>query len=190
MGGYKTYSFQRWIEIGVGWRRRRYACQGNQLVDFAHSERSQDLTRRLAAFMRDEVVPAESTYAAALSGSHDWRQWRQPPVMETLKAKARAAGLWNLFLPEPEHGAGLSNVDYAPLAELMGRSFIAPEVFNCSAPDSGNMEVLVRYGSAEQKARWLAPPIGRLPPRSTATRWCSTGASGGPPASAIRIAAW
>ncbi len=126
-------------------------------MDFAHSERSQDLTRRLAAFMHDEVVPAEPLYAAELSGNSDWRQWRQPPVMETLKAKARAAGLWNLFLPEPEHGAGLSNVDYAPLAEIMGHSFIAPEVFNCNAPDSGNMEVLVRYGSAEQKARWLAP---------------------------------
>ncbi len=113
--------------------------------------------------MREEVIPAESVHAAELSGSSDWRQWRQPPVMEALKAKARAAGLWNLFLPEPEHGAGLSNVDYAPLAEIMGHSFIAPEVFNCNAPDSGNMEVLVRYGSAEQKARWLLPLLaGRL----------------------------
>lgn len=126
-------------------------------MDFAHSARSQDLIRRLQCFMHEEVVPAEAVYASQLSGSPDWRQWRQPPVMEALKAKARAAGLWNLFLPEPEHGAGLSNVDYAPLAEIMGHSFIAPEVFNCNAPDTGDMEVLVRYGSAEQKARWLVP---------------------------------
>ncbi len=126
-------------------------------MDFAHSPRSQALIGRLQRFMHEEVVPAEAVYASQLSGRPDWRQWRQPPVMETLKAKARAAGLWNLFLPEPEHGAGLSNVDYAPLAEIMGHSFIAPEVFNCNAPDTGNMEVLVRYGSAEQKARWLAP---------------------------------
>lgn len=126
-------------------------------MDFAHSERAQALIERLSRFMRDEVVPAERAYAAELSGSADWRQWRQPAVMETLKAKARAAGLWNLFLPEAGHGAGLSNVEYAPLAELMGHSFIAPEVFNCNAPDSGNMEVLVRYGSDAQKARWLTP---------------------------------
>ena len=126
-------------------------------MDFTHSARSQALIARLQRFMHEEVVPAEALYASQLSGSPDWRQWRQPPVMETLKAKARAAGLWNLFLPEPEHGAGLSNVDYAPLAEIMGHSFIAPEVFNCNAPDTGDMEVLVRYGSAEQRSRWLAP---------------------------------
>ena len=126
-------------------------------MDFAHSARCQDLIEQLRRFMREEVEPAEAVYASQLSGSSDWRQWRQPAVMEALKAKARDAGLWNLFLPEPEHGAGLSNVDYAPLAEIMGHSFIAPEVFNCSAPDTGNMEVLLRYGSSEQKARWLTP---------------------------------
>ena len=99
-------------------------------MDFAASERAQSLRERLARFMRDEVVPAERIYASELSGSADWRQWRQPPVMETLKAKAREAGLWNLFLPEAGYGAGLSNVEYAPLAEAMGHSFIAPEVFN------------------------------------------------------------
>ncbi|MEO8998521.1 MAG: acyl-CoA dehydrogenase, partial [Rhodanobacter sp.] len=113
-------------------------------MDFAVSERTQALIERLSAFMRDEVTPAERLYATQLSGSSDHRQWRQPAVMETLKAKARAAGLWNLFLPDAEHGAGLSHVEYAPLAEIMGHSFIAPEVFNCSAPDSGNMEVLHR----------------------------------------------
>jgi alkylation response protein AidB-like acyl-CoA dehydrogenase len=126
-------------------------------VDFAPSARASEFIQRLEQFMREEVLPAETVYAAQLGGSADFRQWQQPAVMETLKAKARAAGLWNLFLPDAEHGAGLDNTDYAPLAEIMGRSFIAPEVFNCSAPDTGNMEVLHRYGSAAQKQRWLAP---------------------------------
>ena len=126
-------------------------------MDFAHSESARALIGSLERFMRDEVRPAERTYSDELSGSADWRQWRQPAVMESLKAKAKQAGLWNLFLPEPEYGAGLSNVDYAPLAEIMGHSFIAPEVFNCSAPDTGNMEVLARYGSKEQKECWLMP---------------------------------
>ena len=126
-------------------------------MDFAPSARTQALAERLARFMREEVAPAESVYAAALSGCSDHRTWRQPAIMETLKEKARAAGLWNLFLPDAEHGAGLNNVDYAPLAEIMGHSFIAPEVFNCSAPDSGNMEVLHRYGTPEQRERWLRP---------------------------------
>ena len=126
-------------------------------MDFAHSERSRALAEALNRFMRDEVGPAESIVANALTGSGDWRQWRQPAVMETLKAKAKKAGLWNLFLSEPEYGAGLSNVDYAPLAEIMGHSFIAPEIFNCGAPDTGNMEVLLRYGSDMHKSRWLKP---------------------------------
>lgn len=126
-------------------------------MDFAASARSTEWAERLRQFMREHVQRAERDYVAALTGSADWRQWRQPEVMETLKARARAAGLWNLFLPDAEHGAGLSNLDYAPLAEIMGHSFIAPEVFNCSAPDTGNMEVLHRYGSDAQKSRWLAP---------------------------------
>jgi len=126
-------------------------------LDFAPSERTQALAERLARFMREEIAPAEAVYAAELSGNADHRFWRQPPIMETLKAKARQARLWNLFLPDAEYGAGLGNADYAPLAEIMGHSFIAPEVFNCSAPDTGNMEVLHRYGSAEQRERWLKP---------------------------------
>ena len=126
-------------------------------MDFAPSERSQTLAKRLIRFMREEVVPAESVYAASLTGSPAHSAWRQPAIMETLKAKARDAELWNLFLPDAEHGAGLSNAEYAPLAEIMGHAFIAPEVFNCSAPDTGNMEVLHRYGSDEQKTRWLKP---------------------------------
>ena len=107
--------------------------------------------------MQEHVLPAEPEYYARLQNLPDWRSWKQPPVMETLKAKARAAGLWNLFLPDGNYGAGLTNVEYAPLAEMTGRSSIAPEVFNCNAPDTGNMEVLVKYGSAAQKERWLNP---------------------------------
>ncbi|AJK50299.1 acyl-CoA dehydrogenase family protein [Burkholderia plantarii] len=127
-------------------------------MDFTPTARSQALADRLTRFMRDEIVPAEARYAAELTGGADWRRWRQPAVMEALKQKARAAGLWNLFLPETElGGAGLTNAEYAPLAEIMGHSFIAPEVFNCSAPDTGNMEVLARYGSEQQRRDWLAP---------------------------------
>ncbi|GAB2572428.1 acyl-CoA dehydrogenase family protein [Dyella jejuensis] len=126
-------------------------------MDFAPSERTQALAARLARFMREEIAPAETSYAAAMTGSADHRAWQQPAIMETLKQKARAAGLWNLFLPATEQGAGLANVDYAPLAEIMGHSFMAPEVFNCSAPDTGNMEVLHRYGTPGQRERWLKP---------------------------------
>jgi len=130
-------------------------------MDFAPSARSQELGGKLGRFMADEVLPAEKSWFEALNGGADWRNWRQPAVMEELKERARAAGLWNLFLPEGE--GGLSNQDYAPLAEIMGHSFIAPEVFNCNAPDTGNMEVLLRYGSAEQKEHWLEPLLaGRI----------------------------
>jgi alkylation response protein AidB-like acyl-CoA dehydrogenase len=124
-------------------------------MDFAPSARSHELGGKLASFMAEEVLPAEKSWAESLNGGADWRAWRQPAVMESLKERARAAGLWNLFLPQDE--GGLSNQDYAPLAEIMGHSFIAPEVFNCNAPDTGNMEVLLRYGSGEQKERWLEP---------------------------------
>jgi len=126
-------------------------------MDFSLSPRAQSYVQRLSAFMQEEVLPAEPEYCAQLQNHPDWRRWKQPPVMESLKAKARAAGLWNLFLPDREYGVGLSNAEYAPLAEITGRSSIAPEVFNCNAPDTGNMEVLVKYGSEAQKARWLKP---------------------------------
>lgn len=104
----------------------------------------------------DEVVyPNERVYTEQLN--HGKSRWRIPPVMEEMKAKAKEQGLWNLFLPESEYGAGLTNLEYAPLCEIMGRSPIAPEVFNCNAPDTGNMEVLARYGSPEQKEKWLKP---------------------------------
>jgi len=126
-------------------------------MDFSCSASAQSYIQRLSAFMQEHVLPAEPEYCAHLQNLPDWRSWTQPPVMEGLKAKARAAGLWNLFLPDREYGAGLSNVEYAPLAEITGRSLIAPEVFNCSPPDTGNMEVLVKYGSQAQKLRWLTP---------------------------------
>jgi len=126
-------------------------------MDFEHSERARAVMAQVERFVDQRVVPSESTYRDQLVGSRDWRQWKVPPVLEELKAEARGLGLWNLFLPDPELGAGLDNRDYAPIAEITGRSFLAPEVFNCSAPDTGNAEVLVKYGSDEQKRRWLAP---------------------------------
>src|SRR5262245_24933195 len=124
-------------------------------MDFEFNARTTDLRARLQRFMDEHVLPAEAVFAEQLeSGSS---RWAIPPVMEELKARAKREGLWNLFLPESEHGPGLTNLEYAPLCEVMGRSPIAPEVFNCSAPDTGNMEVLVRYGSAAQKRDWLAP---------------------------------
>ncbi len=126
-------------------------------MDFEHSERARLLIDQVERFVRERVVPNEQTYADQLSHSDDWRQWRVPPVMEEMKAEAKELGLWNLFLPDREYGAGLDNRDYAPIAEVTGRSYLAPEVFNCSAPDTGNAEVLVQYGSEEQKKRWLEP---------------------------------
>ena len=119
------------------------------------SDRARALWTQLDAFMREVVDPGEREYHTWLADPA-WR-WQIPPVMERMKAEARAAGLWNLFLPDPVHGAGLGNLDYAPLAERMGRSLIAPEVFNCAAPDTGNMEVLHLFGTSGQKARWLEP---------------------------------
>jgi acyl-CoA dehydrogenase len=124
-------------------------------MDFEYSPRTRDYLARLSEFMEVHVTPAERVYEEQLAAGTT--RWQVPPVIEELKARARAEGLWNLFLPDPELGPGLGNLEYAPLCERMGRSPIAPEVFNCSAPDTGNMEVLARYGSAEQKERWLKP---------------------------------
>ncbi len=111
--------------------------------------------------MQEHVLPGEARYCSEVQNVADWRTWKQPSIMEELKAKARSAGLWNLFLPEKQYGAGLTNVEYAPLAEMMGRCSIAPEVFNCNPPDTGNMEVLVKYGSEEQKQRLAEGASGR-----------------------------
>jgi acyl-CoA dehydrogenase len=124
-------------------------------VDFDFSARTKEYLVRLQAFMDAHVVPNESVYAQQVESATS--RWTVPPIMEELKAKARRDGLWNLFLPESEYGPGLTNLEYAPLCELMGRSPIAPEVFNCSFPDTGNMEVLVRYGTDAQKKQWLLP---------------------------------
>ena len=122
-------------------------------MDFTHSLRASRLIGEVDTFMREAVHPREGEYAAQLDGD----PWAVPAVVEELKATARKAGLWNLFLPDPEYGAGLSNVEYAPLAELMGRSPLGPEVFNCNAPDTGNAEVLLHYGSRAQREHWLTP---------------------------------
>jgi acyl-CoA dehydrogenase len=122
---------------------------------FAYSERARELRDRLTRFQRDNVESAEVEYFIHIA--QPGQRWTIPPIMESLKKKARAAGLWNLFLPNAEHGAGLRNLDYAPLAEITGRSLIAPEVYNCNAPDTGNMEVLAHFGSDAQKSRWLKP---------------------------------
>jgi len=124
-------------------------------VDFDFSARTRDLLAKLRRFMDEHVLPAETVFAAQLESGPS--RWVIPPVMEELKARAKREGLWNLFLPESEYGPGLTNLEYAPLCELMGTSSIAPEVFNCSFPDTGNMEVLVRYGTDAQRKQWLVP---------------------------------
>ncbi len=128
-------------------------------MDFSHSPRSLDYARRLRAFIEEKVLPVEEALfdPAVPRPGGNWRDWTEAPEIAKLTSEARAAGLWNLFLPDTEHGAGLSMVEYAPLAEEMGRSVLAPEIFNCNAPDTGNMEVLAKYGSPEQKDKWLGP---------------------------------
>lgn len=129
-------------------------------MDFACSEKTQAMQTRLEAFLQTHIYPNEALCAQQVA--HGGR-WQPPPLLDELKTKARAEGLWNLFLPDARYGAGLTNLEYAPLCELMGRSFLAPEVFNCSAPDTGNMEILARYGTDEQKQQWLAPLLdGRI----------------------------
>jgi acyl-CoA dehydrogenase len=124
-------------------------------MEFEYSKKTKMYMEQLTDFMNKHVYPSEQVFKDQLDAGPT--RWQIPPVMEELKAKARERGLWNLFLPESERGAGLTNLDYAPLCEIMGRSPIAPEAFNCSAPDTGNMEVLERYGRPEHKKEWLEP---------------------------------
>lgn len=124
-------------------------------MDFAYSDNVKKLRAQVIEFMNEIVYPNEKVYYQQVNEADS--RWTIPSIMEEMKEKAKSAGLWNLFLPESEFGAGLTNLEYAPLCEIMGRSSIGPEVFNCSAPDTGNMEVLVRYGTKEQKEQWLIP---------------------------------
>jgi len=127
-------------------------------MDFEHSAKVQDLQARVTAFLAEHIVPAEKLFEVEMKAFRAaGNPWQEPQVMEDLKRKARAAGLWNLFLPQSPLGGGLTNLEYAPLAEIMGRSPIGSEPFNCSAPDTGNMETLVRYGTPEHQERWLKP---------------------------------
>ncbi len=127
-------------------------------MDFTHSEKVTDLQARVQEFMEAHVYPAEALHAAEVQENRSkGNPWIPTAAIEELKRRAKAQGLWNLWLPQSEYGAGLTNLEYAPLCEIMGRSVIGPEAFNCSAPDTGNMEVLVRYGTREQKRTWLEP---------------------------------
>src|SRR5258708_23785590 len=129
-------------------------------MDFEPSKRTKDVLERVQRFIRERIVRGEKEDWSKLNEGErggDWKAWRVPDVLEALKKEARALGLWNLFLPDEALGRGLTTLEYAPIAEETGKSLIAPEVFNCSAPDTGNMEVLVRYGTGEQKKRWLDP---------------------------------
>ncbi|CAE6945227.1 acyl-CoA dehydrogenase family protein [Paraburkholderia domus] len=127
-------------------------------MDFQHSDKVKSLQQRLNAFMDEYVYPAEAVFEAQMDAARESsNRWQPAPVIEELKQKAKAVGLWNLFLPESKYGAGLTNLEYAPLCEIMGRSHIGAEPFNCSAPDTGNMETLVRYATPEQQQQWLLP---------------------------------
>ena len=123
-------------------------------MDFDYSAKTKTLVKEVASFMEQYVYPNEEKMLQEIA---EGDRWQPIPTMEKLKEKAKSLGLWNLFLPESERGAGLSNLEYAPICEEMGRSFLAPEIFNCSAPDTGNMEVFERYGTPEQKEQWLQP---------------------------------
>ena len=125
-------------------------------MNFAYDTATGQLRSRVEDFFEAHILPSEETFSQQVEAQEN--PWETPPIMEELKAKARAEGLWNLFLPDREHGAGLTNLQYAPLCEIMGRSpFLAPEVFNCAAPDTGNMELLALFGTPEQKGRYLTP---------------------------------
>ena len=135
-------------------------------MDFTPTPRSREIRERVRRFMDELIAPVEARFFAevrARNNGGDWRRWKLVPEVEELKARARSEGLWNLFLPDADHSPGLSTLEYAPIAEEMGKLFLAPEIFNCNAPDTGNMEVLAKYGTPEQKREWLEPLLsGRI----------------------------
>ena len=134
--------------------------QKDNIMNFEPSAKSQDYLKRLKSFMNEHVYPIEAQVIAEnheLNGSPDWRTWQMPSAIEPLKAKAKVAGLWNLFLPDAELAQGLTCLEYAPLAEETGKVLFSPEIFNCNAPDTGNMEVLYHFGNEAQKQKWLTP---------------------------------
>ncbi|MFN8296406.1 MAG: acyl-CoA dehydrogenase family protein [Chitinophagales bacterium] len=129
-------------------------------MDFQHNAKTLDFIKKVKKFIDQNIRPAEMQYFKEIhkrNHGEDWKKWTVSTLIEDLKQQAKAEGLWNLFLPDTEQGQGLSTIEYAPLAEEMGKSFLAPEIFNCNAPDTGNMEVLHKYGTAEQKEKWLTP---------------------------------
>src|SRR5258705_3363038 len=140
---------------GFGVLQLRGPMCKERAMDFEYSKKTKMYMEQLTDFMNKYVYPNEHVFHEQLDAGPT--RWQIPPIMEELKNKARERGLWNLFLPESQRGAGLTNLEYAPLCEVMGRSHLAPEVFNCAAPDTGNMEVIARYGTPEQKRDWLLP---------------------------------
>jgi acyl-CoA dehydrogenase len=142
-------------------------------MDFEYSDRVKELHERLNAFKEQHIYPNENVYRDQVAeNERNGNGYATVPIVEELKPKAREAGLWNLFLPEAEYGPGLTNLEYSPLAEIMGRVMWSSEVFNCSAPDTGNMEVLARYGNEEQKQQWLMPLLeGKIRSSFAMTVW-------------------
>lgn len=152
-----VHSVRKFASLVLDERQERALDQSftsEQAMNLEPSAKVKDLQKRVTAFMEEYVYPIEKVCAEEAQTANRWQPHR---ALEELKAKAKAQGLWNLFLPENEFGAGLTNLEYAPLCEIMGRSPLGPEAFNCSAPDTGNMEVLARYGTPEQQERWLKP---------------------------------
>ena len=130
----------------------------HEIVHFDHSSKTKELINKVSDFMEEYVYPAEEIYAAEMKAFREsGNPWQVPKIISKLKQQAKTQGLWNFFLPESNNGFGLSNLEYAPLAELMGKVSFASEIFNCSAPDTGNMEVLDKFGSDYQKEKWLRP---------------------------------
>src|SRR5262249_9437224 len=154
--GTQRFTTQWVVNLCVPLRPLRFYINGEREMNFEYSEKVKYLQKKLSGFMDEFIYPNESKFYEQVNSGD---RWKVIPIIEELKPKAKAEGLWNLFLPDSELGAGLTNLEYAPVCEIMGRVPWSPEVFNCSAPDTGNMEVLVRYGTESQKKQWLVPML-------------------------------